>query len=313
MKNKHFIPLCLGVGIISLIIGFAIFGAAGKLGFDSKWDESTGTVYEDLKYGDAPLQNYDLLVPSVKKDSYGMAIYFHAGGFTGGDKKGDREMLQYFTSKGYVSAGINYTLRTEENNASVYQMTLEARDGIIAACKKAEELGYPIHGLAICGGSAGATLAMVTAFRDADVLPAPVRLCVSMVGGSTFEPKAWYMPNLDYTKHEDAVAGAGWCMTMCGEEVTPEMMASGEYLEKIACVSSYTMVTDSTCAFLGAYGKIDKIVPYATVPYLKNALDEHHINFDLFVFPNSGHGLQHDKKIAKAFFNKFNGYLETYL
>ncbi len=39
----------------------------------------------------------------------------------GGDKAGDAEMLEWLCSKGYVAAGVNYTLFTEENpDARVY-------------------------------------------------------------------------------------------------------------------------------------------------------------------------------------------------
>ena len=73
-----------------------------------------GTVYTDLTYGEKPANKFDLYVPAdSSKDSYGLVVYLHPGGFTTGDKSGDAEMLQWLCSKGYVAAGINYTLFTE--------------------------------------------------------------------------------------------------------------------------------------------------------------------------------------------------------
>lgn len=79
-----------------------------------KWDESVGTVYADLSYGEGAANKFDLYVPAdSSRDSYGLAVYLHAGGFTTGDKQDDQAMLQWLCSKGYVAAGINYTLRDE--------------------------------------------------------------------------------------------------------------------------------------------------------------------------------------------------------
>lgn len=88
-----------------------------------KWDESVGTVYADLSYGEGAANKFDLYVPAdSSRDSYGLAVYLHAGGFTTGDKQDDQAMLQWLCSKGYVAAGINYTLRDEAHpEASVLE------------------------------------------------------------------------------------------------------------------------------------------------------------------------------------------------
>jgi len=55
-------------------------------------------------------------------------VYLHAGGFTTGDKADDREMLEWLCGKGYVAAGINYTLRDEEHpEARVYSQAMELK------------------------------------------------------------------------------------------------------------------------------------------------------------------------------------------
>ena len=89
--------------------------------YNTRWDETVGKVYTDLPYGEGAANKFDLYVPADKsQDAYGLVVYLHAGGFTGGDKAGDAEMLKWLCSKGYVAAGINYTLFTEENpDASV--------------------------------------------------------------------------------------------------------------------------------------------------------------------------------------------------
>lgn len=315
MKTGSFIWLCIGAGFCAFILGVIIYTKSGSSYFpEIEWDNSIGILYEDIEYGVQPLQKYDLIVPrDTTRDGYGMVVYLHAGGFTLGDKMEDRSILQYFNSKGYIAVGVNYTLRTDDNESSVYDMSIEVKEGINAACKKAIELGYPIDGIAIGGGSAGASLAMIAAFRDAESFPAPVAFCLTMVGASTFEQSAWFPQNADYNDPETLYTASVWCSTLSGDDVTPEMIIDGSYRASIDKVSAYTMVTDSTCPVIGAYGELDKLVPIQTLPYLEDALIKHNIKHDIFRFPNSGHALQHDKKILKQFADKLEEYLQTYL
>lgn len=91
-----------------------------------------------------------------KEKTYGLVVYLHAGGFTTGDEADDTAMLQWLCSKGYVAAGINYTLRNEKNpTASVYSQSMEIKERIPQVIEVAKKLGYPIDKMAIGGGLAG--------------------------------------------------------------------------------------------------------------------------------------------------------------
>ena len=82
-------------------------------------------------------------------------------------------MLEWLCSKGYVAAGINYTLFTEENpDASVYSQSEEIKAAMPSVVAAAEKLGYKLDRMAISGGSAGGCLALIYAYRDADTSPA---------------------------------------------------------------------------------------------------------------------------------------------
>lgn len=70
------------------------------------WSDSVGKIYKDLVYGKEEANKFDLYVPAdTGKESYGLVIYLHAGGFTTGDKSGDADILKWLCSKGYVAAG----------------------------------------------------------------------------------------------------------------------------------------------------------------------------------------------------------------
>ena len=93
-----------------------------------EWNDEVGTVYTDLSYGQGSANKFDLYVPADNtKGTYGLVVYLHAGGFTAGDKSGDAEILKWLCARGYVAAGVNYTLFGEENpQASIYTQSLES-------------------------------------------------------------------------------------------------------------------------------------------------------------------------------------------
>ena len=135
--------------------------------YSVKWSDDLGTKKTDIAYGDGEAEKFDLYLPKDDtKETYGLAVYLHAGGFTSGDKSGDEEMLSWLCSKGYVAAGINYTLRTDTNTASVLTQSNEIKAAMPKVVEAAKEAGYPIDKMTIAGGSAGHALAMIYAYRD---------------------------------------------------------------------------------------------------------------------------------------------------
>ena len=104
--------------------------------YSVQWSDELGTLMTDLPYGDGEANKFDLYLPKDNgRESYGLVVYLHAGGFTAGDKIGDRDMLAWLCSKGYVAAGINYTLFAElepgkTNGASVLTQSYEIKAAI---------------------------------------------------------------------------------------------------------------------------------------------------------------------------------------
>ena len=67
---------------------------------------------------------------------------------------------------------------------------------------EAEKLGYHIDEMSIGGGSAGHCLAMLYAYRDAELSPVPVRMVFGTVGPSSFYPEDWGCYGLDKNTDE---------------------------------------------------------------------------------------------------------------
>ena len=306
-------------GFIYVITFIVVFMASAifKMTYDPShgaykvdWNESVGTVHTDLPYGDGEANKFDLYLPAdSSKGSYGLVVYLHAGGFTSGDKKDDTQMLQWLCSKGYVAAGINYTLRTEENTASVYSQSVEIRDAIPVVIEKAKKLGYSIDKMAVAGGSAGHALAMIYAYRDAEQSPVPVVLTFGAVGPASYYQEDWGGFGLD--KSDEACAAM--FSVMSGEKITPEEVADGSYLQKVKPISPADWVTADSPATVVAYGTHDKIQPFLASLRLKSALQENGVDYKYFEAEHSGHGLQNDSKVSIAWMKAIEAYLDKYM
>ena len=272
------------------------------------WDEGVGVEHLDLAYGEGPFEKFDLYLPAgAARDAYGLVVYLHPGGFTAGDKSGDAEMCRYLCSKGYVSASINYTLRTEENTASVASMSQDIKRAMPEVVQAAARLGYPVDRMAIGGGSAGGCLALLYAYRDADEAPVPVTFVFEAVGPASFEPEDWY--GLD----SDPAAAAVFFSVLSGNAIAPEMVGTPAYAEAVRDISAWMWVDKDSAPTLCAYGAHDKVCPFATARHLVVALEQHNVPHDYLEFPHSGHGLQNDDDLSARYADLLDEYLERYL
>lgn len=307
-------------GFIYVITFVVVFVASAifKMTYDPShgaykvdWDESVGTVHSDLTYGAGDANKFDLYLPAdSSKESYGLVVYLHAGGFTSGDKKDDTQMLQWLCSKGYVAAGINYTLFSEQNpTANVYSQSIEIRDAIPVVIEEAVKCGYDIDKMAIAGGSAGHALAMIYAYRDASQAPVPVVLTFGGVGPASFYQEDWGVFGLDQSDE----ACAGLFSVMAGTEITPTEVGNGSYLEKVKPISAADWVTEDAPATVVAYGTHDKMQPFLASLRLKSALEEHGVDYKYFEAEHSGHGLQNDSKVSIAWMKAIEEYLDKYM
>lgn len=278
--------------------------------FSAEWNDTVGRVYTDLSYGSGEANKFDLYVPGdASRENYGLIVYLHAGGFTGGDKSDDGKILKWLCSKGYVTAGINYTLFGEKHpEANVYSQSVEIRESMPRVIEEAEKLGYHIDQMAIAGGSAGGCLALLYAYRDADTSPVPVKMVFEAVGPSSFYPEDWKSYGFD----QDPEAARGLFGVMAGKELQAEF-GTPEYDQEIKDISPLLWIDEDTVPTLMAYGKYDKFQPYEGSLRLVRALEEMGVPHDYYLCEHSGHGLQNDNKVYAQYMRKIEEYLDTYL
>lgn len=311
-----FLFTCVMVFTISLGLGVASKFAArpGTKKYSPDLTEDIGKVYKDLSYGDGEANKFDLYVPAKDgKNHYGLVVYLHAGGFTAGDKSDDAGILSWLCSKGYVAAGINYTLRTDENDKSVYTQSMEIKEAMPRVIEEAQKLGYPIDQMAVSGGSAGGALAMLYAYRDGKDSPVPVKLLFEMVGPSSFYREDWGIYGLNQDTEESKKAAADLFGVMLGSEISGDVIDTPEYDEIIKPISAFMWVDETSAPSVLAYGKYDKVQPFDGVRHLEKALKENGIDYRLFVGEHSGHGMQNDYKVMMEYMETVEEYLDIYM
>lgn len=191
-------------------------------------------------------------------------------------------------------------------------MTAEIDAGVDAIVDAATRRGYSLDGMVIAGGSAGGNLAMTYAYRDAADATVPVEAVISMVGPASLEPSAWFSFDDAYASDEEAEAAAGFVTVMTGEEITPDMMRSGEYRDALERISPLALVHPDAPPTLIAYGALDKVAPFAASEDLPAALEANGVPHDALIFPNSGHALNRDSDLAEELGEKIDEYLERY-
>ncbi|TNH05044.1 alpha/beta hydrolase [Testudinibacter sp. TR-2022] len=309
MKLFHLAAVAVSAVLLSACNGLAMLHdalTAPDLMKVENW-QAVGTTHPNFAYGNQPAHKFDLYVPKNKtRAHYGLVVYLHAGGFTTGDKADDAKILQWFASKGYVAAGINYTLKDKANpSASVKSMSDEIKTAIPQVVAKARQLGYPIEKMAIGGGSAGHGLAAIYAYRDGRTAPVPIAFSFGMVGPMSFET--------DNAKGgADAAKSAEFLSVLSGEKITAEMMTNGTYKEIVKPIEAYRWVNAGSPPALMAFGAKDFIMPFSTKP-MTNALQANNVPHDVFIFEKSGHTLLGEPQKRAEYMQKLNEYLATYL
>lgn len=315
-KGRKLVPVWMGMLVFLLAFGAgaaskALLKPAWAKAYAVSWSDALGTLQTDLAYGEGEANRFDLYLPRDDgRQSYGLVFYLHAGGFTTGDKADDREMLAWLCSKGYVAAGVNYTLRTETHpEASVLSQSYEIRAAVPQVIAAAEAAGYPIGRMAVAGGSAGHALAMLYAYRDGADAPVPVVLTFGGVGPSSFYREDWGIFGLDVSDE----ACAELFSVMAGVEITPAEAADGSYLEKVRPISAAEWVAQNPVPTVAAYGAHDRVQPFLASLRLKTALEQNQVDHRYFEFPHSGHALQNDDALSRQWMEAIEEYLDRYL
>lgn len=261
------------------------------------------TLYENLHYGKSERQEVDLAIPEGASGEVGLMLAIHGGGWRSGDKSGHSSDVEEWCKKGYVSAAMNYRYSTARGvgvDEMLEDITL-ALETIRGTCYEA---GIDVNKVMLYGGSAGAHLSLLYAYKIGSEAPiAPVAVC-SMSGPTDLCDRNFYVDN---PLVEDIIK-------MISDLVDHEFDADSvdgalPYLE----YASPTSYIEGAVPTVICQGELDIVVPASNGYTLDALLTEAGVAHELIIFENSGHGLEADPDRWALMKAKMAEYAERYL
>lgn len=265
----------------------------------------TSTKYEDITYGELPEEVMDIYIPKKlnKKGSNGCIIFLHGGSWTGGDKADEHLRCLAMASSGYVCANINYTLFSEAN-AQTYTVNTVINQISKAITKVADycaQKQITINKVAIAGYSAGAHLAMLYSYANAQNAPLEIAFTASLAGPADFSQKAW---------SEDTLKIIG--ERLSGKQLTDEMFLNGEAQQILSQLSPAYYVTENSVPSIFMYGEKDDLVTPANAHTLIERFEEFGVPYEYISLPNSNHLLINDPFKYITLLKTLNKYCKLY-
>ena len=161
-------------------------------------DKTSAPTYANVRYGDHEQQVFDLWLaePTGSGESTPLCIYFHGGGFLGGDKTNITEKrIKPLLDRGISVASMNY--RLTEGGKNPYPVAMrDAARGLQTIRARAAEWRIDPEKIACFGGSAGAGISLWLAFHDdladSDSADPIARQSTRIVAAATFDGQPTY-------------------------------------------------------------------------------------------------------------------------
>ena len=152
-----------------------------------------GLFFEDINYGEGERQHLDILFPENASPK-GVVLFFHGGGFTGGDKDQAFDELLLETMQAVLNDNIaivsaNYTLLTTPGNQGVISALEDGTLVIDFIQDRLVELNIPTNKLVLAGTSAGAGIAQWNGFKND--INTQVQGVLAIAAQSTYDLYEW--------------------------------------------------------------------------------------------------------------------------
>jgi len=286
--------------VVSAVVRMRILGSAPARMFQVDWN---GIICKDLRYGDSASETYDLYLPERldKSKAQHLIVYIHGGSFNSGSKEDGTPWCRYFASKGYLTASLNYTLQKHDEDATLGKMGQEIENAVAAISDYTKTAGIQLADMAVCGVSAGGTLAMNFAYRGRSEIP--VRFVFQLAAPTYFAADEWeLLKKVDGLESDDE-----FYRMMIGDDYSEENLQ-----EEINSISPASLVDEDSVPTLLGYGLIDHCVPLTQKYYLLDSLKKYNVPCDYIEFPHSNHGMYNDPDKLQNFIDLSLEYCSRY-
>ena len=259
----------------------------------------TYNVYSDVKYGENERNTLDLYIPKKYKKE-GLILYIHGGAWIAGDKETYKNDLKKYARKGIACASINY--RYASSTVSCFDILEDIDSAINTIYEKASKEGVTLTKMMLTGHSAGAHLSLLYAYKYQETSIIKPVAVASFAGPTDLTEEEYY-------KNWQSVYELFSYMT--GKNVKKYNIE--EVKDDLLQVSPISYVTSKSVPTIIAQGEKDNIVSKENAIRLENALENNNVEYYAYYYPNSGHGLENDKKINKQVYAKFDEFVLKYL
>ena len=152
-----------------------------------------GLYFENIRYGQQDRQFLDLLLPSDGAPK-GVVVYFHGGGFTGGDKSDIasdyiQPIMNTLLENGLAIVSANYTLLTTSGTRGVISALEDGSLVVNYVRSHLDDFNLPTNAMVLAGVSAGAGIAQWNGFREST--NDQVQGVVALAAQSTYNLYEW--------------------------------------------------------------------------------------------------------------------------
>lgn len=302
--------LFAAVFITSALLTINYTGSLPNKVIKVKWDDSVGEEYLNLSYENDYGHKYDLYVPtdlSLEKPQK-LILFVHGGSFNSGSKSDGELWCKLYASKGYVAATLDYSLQGINDDATLHRMNDEIAKCVKAIKEKCLDMGIGLDEMAICGVSAGGTLAMNFAYTTSETSPIPVKFVFQLAAPTDFEPNDWGL----LKKVGGFKTDAEFVKSMTGVEFTENEIADLKHSVEVGKISPARLVNEFSVPTFCGYGLKDHVIPKNQKDQLIKALKENGVRYSYIEFPNSNHGMYADLAQLQEFFDESLNYCEMY-
>ena len=265
-------------------------------------------TYTNVVYGEHERHLFDLSIPK-NKQSAGLILFIHGGGWMAGDKSGYESFPAYWCGEqGFATIALNYRYASLEDGVNVTDILDDITLCLIKAKALFLEHSLRVEKMLLTGGSAGAHLSLLYAYSKADVAPIQPAAVCSFAGPTDFLDGNYYKESPlkdDLVKMISNASGYAFTDTDAQtlERARPFLMQS----------SPLFYVTENAVPTILCHGEEDDVVPITNARSLAQKLKEYGVLHELIVYPRSGHGLENDPEQSAKAEALMLEYAKTYL
>jgi len=293
MNKRKLMICCCALTIVASPVTIAQYPAFAAQAADTAVSRSTVTnpdgsviqVIKDLPYvkDGVEAQKLDLFLPQRKTGPLPVVVFFHGGGWSGGDKRDADGPALAFARQGYAAASVNYRLAGQK--ARWPAQLLDCKSAVRWLRANSAAYGFDPKRFIAAGHSAGAHLA-------------------AMIGVTSGLQRFDAGDNLDVSSDVQAVVWCSGVSDMIAISSTPgydiwlsptsgaaAMLGDPPLsVPQIAAdASPVTYTSKKSVPFIIFHGDADPLVPYSQAVEMFSALIRNDVTAELHLVKGAGH------------------------